>query len=115
MRAALLGVFGLALTGCGGDTCAEGYPVEITVLSPEGSGMDDAVVTLIAQDLTESDCPSAGSGKYTCLAPEPGAYNVYAEKTSFESRGQEIDVPDAESCEEPVLTLSFQLARESGV
>lgn len=115
---AALGVAAIGLSaGCGGSNCDAGYPISVTVSDPEGALMDDATVTLInTTDLSEQTCSSVGSGEYECLADQTGDYNVYAEKTSFEARGQAVSVPDdTEDCAEPVVSVSFMLARESGV
>lgn len=118
MRWAVVGLAAIGVVGgCGGSNCDAGYPISVTVSDPLGALMDDATVTLInTTDLSEEPCTSQGSGEYQCLADEAGDYNVYAEKVSYEARGQAVTVPDdTEDCEEPVASVSFLLARESGV
>ncbi|MEQ1568625.1 MAG: carboxypeptidase-like regulatory domain-containing protein [Myxococcota bacterium] len=103
---------------CNGESnCDAGYPIDVTVTDPESAPLDGATVTLIdSATLEEVACTGEGAGKYRCIAPAPGDYNVYAEMTSFEGRGLAVTVDDAiEDCSEPVMTLAFLLARESGV
>lgn len=115
--------FGLLVVGlaaCSGGeekSCDAGFPVVVTVSDPDGAPMDDATVTILDSATGEKvgDCASQGGGEYECLAPEPGAYKVYAQKTSFEARGQEVEIPEDADCSAPVVTVDFLLARESGV
>lgn len=109
----------VVLVGCAGNkddeesvAGCEAYSVTVTVTNPDNEPLTEAIVTafLSSDPSQEIDCPGS-DGVFTCAIPTPGLWKIFGEATSYEPRGQELDLT-SDVCAQ---SLDYMLARESGV
>jgi hypothetical protein len=124
VRAAwLLALCPLFAAGCGGGTCEEDLPLDVSVADSNGLALSDAEVMLVPDGQTSETgipCPSNGDGTYACTAPTPGPYQLYVTPVIpsappyYEAYGTTVEIEVPEDCDAPALTHQAIVRFEAG-